>query len=244
MTTADFGSHPAPWSGTGDDSSSTSAKDRAAQAAGTAADESRHVAGVAQSEARKVASEATDQVQNLLAQATTQVEEQSRTQRDRLVETMRSFGDDLEKMASQGEGGMAADVASDVAGRVKRLSSHLDGREPRDLLDDVRSFARRKPGTFLLGALVSGMVAGRLTRGAKAAHDAPSNGSGVSSQVPVVTTPAPVVADVGGRTPPPPVAPGTATGEPLAGTGYPATPPVYPAGSELAGESGTRGGLS
>jgi gas vesicle protein len=238
MTTADFGSHPASGSGSGDDSSSTSAKDRATQAAGTAADEGRHVAGVAQDEARKVASEATDQVQNLLSQATSQVEEQSRTQRDRLVETMRTFGDDLDNMASQNDGGMAADVAHDVADRVRRLTSHLDGREPRELLDDVRSFARRKPGTFLLGALVGGMVAGRLTRGAKAAHDAPSSGASE------VTYQAPVVADVGGRTPPPPVAPGTATGEPLAGTGYPATPPVYPAGSELAGESGTRGGLS
>jgi hypothetical protein len=246
MTTADFGSHPASGSGTGDDSSSTSAKDRASQAAGTAADEGRHVAGVAQDEARKVASEATDQVQNLLSQATSQVEEQSRTQRDRLVETLRTFGDDLDNMASQSGGGMAADVAHDVAGRVRSLTSRLDGREPRELLDDVRSFARRKPGTFLLGALVTGMVAGRLTRGAKAAHDAPSGSTGGTSYGTsgVVTAQVPVVADVGGRVPPPPVTEGTATGEPLAGTGYPETDPVYPAGSGLAGESGTRGGLS
>src|SRR4051794_37231328 len=196
MTTADFGSHPASGSGTGEDSSSTSAKDRASQAAGTAADDSRHVAGVPQDEARKVASEATDQVQNLLAQATSQVEEQSRTQRDRLVETMRSFGNDLENMASQANGGMAADVAHDVADRVHRLTSHLDGREPRELLDDVRSFARRRPGTFLLGALVGGVVAGRLTRGAKAAHDAPSGSTGGTTVGSTVPTSGPVVTDV------------------------------------------------
>jgi hypothetical protein len=147
------------------------AKEQAQQAAGTAADEGKRVAGVAQDEARRVASEATSQVQDLMGQATSALDEQSRTQRDRLVDTLRGFGDDLEKMASQGEGGLAADVARQVADRAHAVSSRLDGREPRDLLDDVRGFARRKPGTFLLGALAAGMVAGRLTRGAKASHD-------------------------------------------------------------------------
>jgi hypothetical protein len=32
------------------------------------------------------------------------------------------------------------------------------------LLDEVRGFARRKPGTFLLVAAAAGVVAGRLTR--------------------------------------------------------------------------------
>jgi hypothetical protein len=37
---------------------------------------------------------------------------------------------------------------------------------------------------------------------------------------------------------------GTATGEPLAGTGTPETDPVYPAGSGVPGDSGARGDLS
>lgn len=156
------------------------AKEQAQQAVGTAADETKHVAGVAQDEARRVASEATSQVQDLMGQATSALDEQSRTQRDRLVGTLRSFGDDLERMASQGEGGLAADVTRQAADRARALSSRLDGREPRDLLDDVRSFARRRPGTFLLGALAAGVVAGRLTRGAKASHDG-SDARSVSS---------------------------------------------------------------
>ena len=84
---------------------STSAKDQAQQAAGTAADESKHVAGVARDEAQKVASEARSQVNNLMSEATSQVADQTRTQRDRIVETLRTFGDDLDKMATQGEGG-------------------------------------------------------------------------------------------------------------------------------------------
>jgi len=244
MTTSNIpSSYPAATPGGDDTSSSSDAKQQAKQAAGTAADEGKHVAGVAQGEAKKVAQEAKSQVSSLLDQATSQVEDQSRTQRDRLVETMRTFGDDLEKMASQSEGGMAAQAAHEVADRVRGLTSHLDGREPRDLLEDVRSYARRRPGTFLLGALVSGMVAGRLTRGAKAAHDAPSSSPSALRASTPATTP-PVVADVDVRHVPDRPTTGTAVGEPLGGTGYPETAPAYPAGSELAGESGTRGGLS
>ena len=38
-------------------------------------------------------------------------------------------------------------------------------------MEEVRRFARRRPGAFLAGSLVAGVVAGRLTRGAKAAQD-------------------------------------------------------------------------
>jgi hypothetical protein len=93
-----------------------------------------------------------------------------------------SYGDDLARMASSGEG-PAAGLAQEAADRVKGLSSQLSGREPGDLLDDLRRFARRRPGLFLGSALAAGVVAGRLTRGAKAAHDdqAPTHAGGQSS---------------------------------------------------------------
>ena len=205
-----------PRGSAGEGSSSTSAKDHARQSAGTAADESKRVAGVAKDEAQRVASEAQSQVSHLLNQATTQVEDQSRTQRDRLVETLRSLGDDLDKMAAQSDEGMASSLAREGADRARSLSSRLDGREPRDLLEDVRSYARRKPGTFLLGAVVAGVVAGRLTRGAKDAQRGSSAGSGTSTYGGV----APVGAQPAGY--------GTASGTPLAGTGVPESTPVYP----------------
>jgi len=180
MTTANYPDSPTAaglGGGLGGDagSSSTGAKEQAKQAAGTAADEGRHVAGVASGEAQRVASEARSQVRGLVDQATSQVEEQSRSQLDRLAQTLRSYGEDLERMASQGEG-PASGLAQEAADRVRGLSSQLQGREPRDLLDDVRRFARRRPGAFLLGALAAGVVAGRLTRGAKEAQ----SGSGDS----------------------------------------------------------------
>ena len=183
-------------------------------------------------------------MQNLVSQATSQVDEQSRTQKNRLVETLRTVGDDLEKMAAQSEGGMAANLAREVADRSRSLSSTLDSREPRELLDEVRAFARRKPGTFLLGALVAGVVAGRVTRGAKDAQ----SGSAGYGQATGPSYRAPLAADVtspgeplstglaapssGAVYDPSTQGHGTATGDPLAGTGTPATDPVYPADTE------------
>jgi hypothetical protein len=215
MTTANYPDNPAAAGLSGDTgSSSTGATDQAKQAAGTAADEGKHVAGVAQGEAKRVVSEAQAQAHGLLDQATSQVDEQSRAQRDRLVSTLQSFGDELEQMAEHGQNGMATDIARQVAERARTMSAHLDGREPRELLDDVRQFARRRPGTFLLGALAAGVVAGRLTRGAKES----SNGSsGRSSMTPATGVGQPSY--------------GTAAGDPLAGLDTPTGDPAYPSGT-------------
>ncbi len=197
----------------------STASTEAKQAAGTAADQSKHVAGVAKDEARNVVQESKQQAQGLIDEAKTQLDEQSRTQRDRLVSTLRTFGDDVGKMAEgeQASGGMAQDLARQVADRARELGNRIDGREPTELLDEVRSFARRRPGTFLLGALAAGVVAGRLTRGAK-------DGQSTTSD----TTSTPLYDEVRG----------TATGTPTAGTGHPVDPVAYPAGSAV-GEPGT-----
>lgn len=208
----------------------STAKGEARQTADTAKGEAGHVAGVAKGEARNVVEEGKQQAAGLMDEAMSQVDEQARTQRDRVVETLRTFGDDLEKMASgeQPGSGMAQDLARQVADRARDFSSRMDGREPTELLDEVRSFARRRPGTFLLGAVAVGVVAGRLTRGAKEAKDQGPSGQGT-----------PVYDDVRANqamgTGP---ATGTAAGAPIAGTGTPETPPAYPTGS-AAGEPGT-----
>jgi hypothetical protein len=154
--------------------------DKAGAPASTAADETREVGKTASEEFKNVTSEAGAQVRNLAEEARTQVEEQSRSQRDRLVSTLSTFSDDLDSMRQDGSGNqsMAADVVRVVSERSRELSQRLDGREPRELLAEVRSFARRRPGTFLLGSLAAGLVAGRLLRGAKDAEDTTGPGAG------------------------------------------------------------------
>lgn len=225
----------------------TPTTERAQATASTAADEGKHVAGVAQGEAAKVATEAKDQARSLAGEAktqvTTQVSDQSRQQRDKLVSTLSSLGDDLGKMADQSEGGLAADVAREVAAHARSLTSYLDSREPVDLLDDVRDFARRRPGLFLVGALTAGVVAGRMARGVKDANS-PSSGRTTSygSTQPAPMYSAPPASGPAYGTEPVPVTPSTTTAmpaydddpayDPLApATPPPSTPPNYSQGT-------------
>ena len=210
MTAADYRSDDTVSTG-----GASGVTEQAKETVGTAADEGRHVAGVAQEQAANLASEAASHARNLLDEAQDQLEEQSRSQRDRLVETLRTFSDDANGMAQQGADGLAAEAARRVASRAGDLSSWLDGREPRDLLDEVRGFARRKPGTFLLGAVAAGVVAGRFARSA-----ASSGGVSSSTEVAPLGTVDPGV--------PAPTATGTADGAPLAGVDAPSAPVTTP----------------
>lgn len=238
MTTSTTGT-TTTMGGTGSGSDAeTSAKERAQQAASTAADEGKHVAGVAAGEAKSVAGEAAQQARSVVSDAVTQVrgqvDEQGRQQKDRLAGTLATFGDDLGRMAESGSG-LAADVAQEVSQRVQSFSRHLDGREPSELLDDVRRFARQRPGTFLLGALTAGVVVGRLLRGTKDAIEAAEG-----QDAPHRTPGAPNTTDIHAGHGQPTQAPTAGFATPPTATGY-SSPPL---GTGLAGAPGTPGGVT
>jgi hypothetical protein len=67
-----------------------------------------------------------------------------------------------------------------LATKAREVSTFLGDHEAGELIEEVRQFARRRPGTFLLGAAVTGVIAGRLTRGAAASSDltSPAGSSG------------------------------------------------------------------
>lgn len=101
----------------------------------TAADQGRRVADTAKTEVKNVAQTAAQQTRSVMGDAAQQVggqvNDQAMVQRDKLSETLRTFGDDLERMASQAQdSGLAADVAREVAQRARAVGSHLEGREP------------------------------------------------------------------------------------------------------------------
>lgn len=149
---------------------------------GTAKEETRRVGGVAKQEAANVAGEAKAQARNLAGDLRREVTDQSRTQQQRLAGLLAEFGDELEQMArSSDRSGLASDVAGQVAERTRQVGRFIQDREPGDLLDEVRRFAGRRPGAFLLGALAAGVVAGRLTRGVAQAHGVGSGDEGMGT---------------------------------------------------------------
>jgi hypothetical protein len=143
------------------------ARDEATEVGRTAADAGRQVAGTAAEQAVNVAQEAKAQARDLVGEARGQVQQQARNGQQKAAEGVRALVQELREMAEGGQqSGPASEVARQAADRADRFADWLGEREPGDLVEEVRSFARRRPGAFLLGAAVAGVVVGRLTRGA------------------------------------------------------------------------------
>ena len=161
-------------------SGASTAKEHAGAVAQDAKESGKNVASTAATEAKDVAREATTQFRQLFSQLTDEAKGQASGQTQRAVQGLRSLGDELSGMAQnqQGQSGVATDLARQGADRIHGAANWLEGREPGDILEEVRSFARRRPGTFLAGAAVLGFLGGRMTRGLTA--DSTSGGTSSS----------------------------------------------------------------
>jgi hypothetical protein len=158
-------------SGSGGGSTVDSAKGEAANVKDTAAGAAAGVKDVAKSEVSNVASEAKYQVRNFVDQTRSQLRGQVTNQQSQLASTLNGWASELGSMASKSDdSGPMADLAQEASRRVGEISHWLDTHEPADLLDEVKRFARRRPGAFLALAAAAGVVAGRVTRGAVAAN--------------------------------------------------------------------------
>ena len=139
----------------------------------TAVQAGSQVASTATDQAKEVVQETQRQAKDLLDQGRSQVREQAISQQQKAGQSLTSLAQELRGLAdgtSSGAPGPARDLLQQASGMVDDFAHKLQTRDPGELLDDVRSFARRKPGLFLLGAAAAGVLAGRLTRGVQAAH--------------------------------------------------------------------------
>jgi hypothetical protein len=175
-------------SGSGTGSTTDVAKDEARNVGQTATQAGSQVASTAADQAKNVVAETRYQAQDLLQQGRSQLRDQAATQQQKAAQGLGSLAQQLRALAdgtSDGAPGPARDLIQQASGKLEEFGSWLQNREPAELLDEVRAYARRKPGTFLLGAALAGVVAGRLTSGIKAAHTGSgsllSSGSGNGS---------------------------------------------------------------
>ncbi len=165
-------SYPADTSGSyGDaistepDSTADTAKGEAKQVAGTALDSGKEVAQTAKSEAANVAAEAKQQAASLFDTVRTEAGEQASTQQQRIAGALHGLAKELGGMASSSEeSGPLTDLAHQASHKGGEIAHRLQEREPADVVEAVRSYARRRPATFLALCGVAGVLAGRLTR--------------------------------------------------------------------------------
>ena len=197
-----YGTVDQPYTGSYDESTSSSTTDVAKGEAGavrdTAVGAGRNVASTARDEAANVVAEAGTQAKSLLGTVTDEVRSQGRTQQSRLAEAVHSVAQELGTMGARSEqSGPVADLAQQASRRAGEIGYWLENKEPSEVLDDVRSFARRRPAMFLGLCALAGVVVGRLGRGAVAANtsldskDGSSYGYGGSYSTPRYATTAP-----------------------------------------------------
>ncbi len=162
------------------------AVDQAANLGDTAAHAAGEVADVTKNEVGKVAAETKKQAKDLLTDARSQLTEQAGEQQAKVAEGLRSISDELTQMATASDAdGVATDLVRQAASRTGNVATWLDDRDPGSLLDEVRSYARRKPGTFIALAALAGILAGRLTR--SVAADSADDGTNEGTDHPTIT---------------------------------------------------------
>jgi len=142
------------------------AKDEAANVKDTAVGAGQQVAAVAKDEVKNVVADAGEQAKSLLNQAAGEASSQVNTQQQRIASLVQGYAKELSGMSSgESTSGALTDLVSQASQRVTGFGEWLENREPKEVLNELSSFARRRPGAFLLGAALAGAVAGRLTKG-------------------------------------------------------------------------------
>ncbi len=227
------------------------AKEEARGVAQDAVESGKQTAETAKQQAGEVAGEAMTQARQLLDQTREQVTAQGQAQQEKAASGLHSLADELSGLVSGNvqQEGLATDLARQASERVRTAADFIENRQPAELLDEVRRFARRRPGTFLLGAAAIGFLGGRLTRGiADEARD-DSGAPSLNRTAPTAGLPANsptnatgvqgAVQSTGGYSSAQPVGTGVADAAP-AGPGYSVTPQDADTQNDPAGDATTQ----
>lgn len=148
------------------DSTADQSKQAASEVAGDARGKAQDVKGTAKQEAKSVVDDARDQASDVVGTARSELRTQASEQAKSLSSTMNDLGRQLGDMADGSDDPeaqmaqlvrSAADTMSDRAKRIE--DGGVDG-----IVDDLKRFARNRPGAFLLSTVAGGFAIGRLAK--------------------------------------------------------------------------------
>ena len=167
----------------------STAKEQGQQVLRSTADQAGEVVVAAKAQVAEVADQASEQARNLLEETRTRLEEQTATGAQRLGEQLQRLGEEAlalsdgrpeEAPTVQGYVKRAANTLLESADKAYGVSDDIQTRGIGGVLSDVQTFARRRPGVFLLGAAGLGLVAGRAVRASK------EDGDGSGDELPAL----------------------------------------------------------
>ena len=151
----------------------SSAAERGGEMVRVAGQDARELAGTLKARAGEVTDELSSQGRSLVEETRSQLLGQARAGGDRVAGSIRRFGEQAQALA---EGRpeeapqlaeyawRAADSCYGAADRLHGLADEIETRGVGAVLEDLQGFARRRPGTFVLGAVALGFGVGRLVK--------------------------------------------------------------------------------
>jgi ElaB/YqjD/DUF883 family membrane-anchored ribosome-binding protein len=163
--------------------------DEAAGVRRSVRDAGEHVTQTAVDQAKEVAAQTRQQAESLLQQGRQQLHDQAVFQQQKVALRLTTVADELRELAHNSSSDTVGELTRQGADQLHQFASWLHDREPGDLLEEVRSFARRRPGVFLLGAALAGVVAGRLTGAGVAATQQPDDNRSTDNRSTAPATP-------------------------------------------------------
>lgn len=142
------------------------ALERGQLVAGTAKQDVADLAGTAREQAAEITDELRMQCQQLLDDARAQLALQRDVQTERMAEGLRRFGAEALALAEgrPDESGTVGEYVQQCADKLDEWADGLETMGIEGVLGEVKTFAQRRPATFIAGAALAGFGIGRLLR--------------------------------------------------------------------------------
>jgi hypothetical protein len=161
----DYPTYPAP-SGESGTSTTDVARNRGEQLTDTTRDAASSIGDTAASHGRDIADETRQHVRRMTEDARGTLRNRAQQETERAGSALGQAGGQLQALADGriDEAGPFGDYVRQAAESVNRWADAVQDRGLDGLLDDLRSYGRRRPGMFLLGAMAAGVLVGRFGR--------------------------------------------------------------------------------
>ena len=127
-------------------------RDAAVDVAHTTRDAAVDVARTAKQEARQLAHTTADEVQEVGRGVRQRLRDEVDRQHRQVTDRVGAFAEELYTMARERPETPAGELVGILAARSRTFAEYLDQHGPERVLHELRDFARRRPGTFIVSA--------------------------------------------------------------------------------------------
>jgi hypothetical protein len=115
-------------------------------------------------QAKHATNEIVNQVQQRAGSQISQQKETVATQLSSVVNAVRQFGQNVGAEQSGPIGRYVAEYGDKAADNLERFSTYIRQQDPKQLLNDVQNFGRRRPAWLVGGAFLLGFAGARLIK--------------------------------------------------------------------------------